>query len=207
MSETLDNLLIIDDFLTPDLLAKFLAPEREFKRIEEVYYAGDTGFVFPEEQHQLETLLKTKLPVSFKDFQCRLRRTRPENQQKAESFIHTDHFAEYSCVIYLTDGQGKKGEPTGTYFWESKLTKSKEMRTGEMSKMYKDMMLVNKMTFDLENWNCWNKIEQKANRLILFPSRFYHSPPLIDIEMGERITLDLFMNVKFEFQYKKRENS
>lgn len=207
MSEILKDVFIIEDFLPEQLLQKLLSPDREFKLIKEVYYAGETGFIAPEERELIAALLTDKLPVTFKDFQCRLRRTRPDNQKDAESFIHTDHFAEFSAVIYLNDGVGKNGEPTGTYFWESKLTRSKEMRTQELPKMYKDMMLVNKLTFDLENWNCWKKIDQKANRCIVFPSQFYHSPPLIDIEMGERTTLDIFLNEKFVFQYKKREQT
>jgi hypothetical protein len=200
----MSEIIIIDDFLPEDLRQKLIVPDRDFKRIEEVYYAGDTGFITAEENEIIAATLKNKLPISFTDFQCRLRRTRPENQKKTESFIHTDHFAEYSAILYLNDGVGKNGEPTGTYFWESKLTKSKGIRTEEMKKMYKDLMLVNKMTFELENWTCWSKMDQKANRLVLFPSKFFHSPPLIDIEMGERVTLDIFLNLKFEFKYQKR---
>jgi Family of unknown function (DUF6445) len=207
MSDAISDIVIIDDFLPEDLRQKLIAPDREFKSIDEVYYAGDTGFIAKAEQEIITTVLKNKLPVDFRDYQCRLRRTRPENQKTAESFIHTDHFAEYSAILYLNDGVGKKGEPTGTYFWESKLTKSKGMRTEEMKKMYKDLMLVNKMTFELENWDCWSKMDQKANRLVFFPSRLYHSPPLIDIEMGERVTLDIFLNLKFDFKYKKREKT
>ena len=204
MSDTIHDIIIIDDFLPDEMLRNLTEADRPFKKIEEVYYAGDTGFIAPEERDSIASILKNKLPLTFKDFQCRLRRTRPENQKKAESFIHTDHFAEYSAIIYLNDGVGKNNEPTGTYFWESKFTKSKEMRTEQMQKMYKDLMLVNKLTFELEHWTCWSKMEQKANRCVLFPSQFYHSPPPIDIEMGERITLDIFLNVKHDFQYKKR---
>lgn len=198
------EILVIDDFLERDLLLSFLDPARSFKRIDEVYYAGDTGFISEDEKNRLSALIRSKLPVKFQDFQCRLRRTRPENQKLAESFIHTDHFAQYSAVIYLTDGQGTNGEPTGTYFWESTLTKSHKMRMEPLAKMYKDLMLVNEMTFNLEYWNCWKKVEQKANRCIVFPSSFYHSPPLMNIEMGERVTLDLFLDPQFDFQYAKR---
>ena len=200
----MSDIIIIDDFLPGNLLQKLTASDRDFKRIEEVYYAGDTGFITPDELEIISATLKDKLPISFNDVQCRLRRTRPENQKKTQSFIHTDHFAEYSAIIYLNDGAGKNGEPTGTYFWESKLTKNKGMRTEEMKMKYKDIMLVNQLTFELEKWTCWSKMDQKANRLVLFPSRFFHSPPLTDIEMGERVTLDIFLNLKFEFKYQKR---
>ncbi len=121
--------------------------------------------------------------------------------------VGLSQFRLISIIIYLNDRVVKNGEPTGTYFWESKPTKSKKMSSEGLKNMYKDLMLVNKMTFELENWTCWNKIEQKANRCILFSSQFFHSPPLLDIDMGERVTLDISLNSKFEFQYKRIERS
>lgn len=205
MLEDNDKIIIIDNFLPEFLLKKLTAPDRQYKKISEVYYAGETGFISDEEKSMIAETVKNKSSIHFDQFQCRLRKTREENQREAESFIHTDHFAENSAIIYLNDCSGKNGEPTGTYFWKSKITKMKEMRITEQQKMYKDLLLVNINTFELDNWECWRKIEQKTNRCVLFPSTFYHSPPLSDIEMGERITLDLFLNIKFNFQYKKRE--
>ncbi len=49
-------------------------------------------------------------------------------------------------------------------------------------------MLVNKMNFELENW----KIEQKANRCILFSSQFFHPPQLLDIKIGGKSHLGHF---------------
>ena len=200
-----EEILILDEFLPKEILDSLIDDSREFQKIKEVYYAGTTGFLSDDEKKQIEEIIRKKIPFNFKDFQCRLRKTTQDDQADMESFIHTDHFAERSAIIYLNDSKGSKDEPTGTYFWENKITNSKKMRSDKKHKMFKDILLLNKMTFDLEKWECWYKVEHKANRCVVFPALLFHSPPFADIDMGDRVTLDIFLDIKADFQYMKEK--
>jgi hypothetical protein len=84
-------------------------------------------------------------------------------------FIHTDiDMGHWTAVLYLTDPP-ETGD--GTSFWKYRPTgafqsaaKSAEEHTAEA------------FAWTVESqWDCWNTIDAKFNRLLLFPSAAFHS--------------------------------
>lgn len=200
----IDDILIIDDFFTPEDLAVFESTERDFVKLEEVYYAGDTSFLDKSDLAIIEKTLIKYSQLTFDNFVARMRRTDDENKADFESLIHTDHFAKVSGVVYINSTYPEQQHPFGTYFWESNLTNYKMARVDNPVLHFKDQNLVDIYGVDFSKWECWEKVSFKRNRAVFFPSNFFHSPPPPDLLRGERKTIDIFLDKKYDMKYIKR---
>ena len=194
------DIIIIDDFLPPELLDSFMDNKRKFEVIDRVYYAGETHFPTPEEVAELNKVLIDKNLFSYNGFNIRLRRTSPENSHDYKSFVHIDTFCEFSGIIYL-DSTSEDNIPTGTYFWQHKVTGRKMTRLDHLKNQFVDNAIVESDSKDISRWECWKKVEFVNNRAIFFPANFFHSPVPPNLFSGDRLTIDLFFNKLSEFKY------
>ncbi len=198
----INDIIIVDDFLPSELLKTFMDKNREYSAIDKVYYAGETNFPTSGEVKKLGQFLKEKKIFEFKDFEMRLRRTSPQNSNDFKSFIHVDTFCEFSGIIYLNSSQDRK-DPTGTYFWQHKVTGRKMSRLDSLKNQFIDNAIVESKSKDFSSWDCWKKIEFVSNRAIFFPANFFHSPVPPDIFSGDRLTIDLFFNKLSDFKFRE----
>jgi len=95
--------------------------------------------------------------------------------QPEPHYIHTDvDMGDWTGILYLTE---TPAEGDGTIFWRAKETgqirsfveAGTPARTGEA------------LTWpELDRWEPWFKVEAKPDRLVLFPSSYFHSRALVD---------------------------
>ncbi len=170
--------MIFDDFLDSPELYRELAEQSEFKsfhfELEKCTFHGIS--LMP-----IDGVLPTKIKEVFSRSVPTLSflRKSPEGQREPH-FIHTDiDMGDWSSILYLNPNPP---ENDGTCFWTHEETRGIESfiphersKEGETDK----------------GWELRRLVKSKFNRLVVFPSSFFHSRSIFDnwsSESGSRLT-------------------
>jgi Family of unknown function (DUF6445) len=95
--------------------------------------------------------------------------------QAEPNFIHTDcDMGEWTAILYLTPDPAP-GD--GTTFWRRISTGQIATDTGATSDANLDEVLAWR---DLAQWEPWMTVDARFNRIVVFPSAYYHSRALRD---------------------------
>ena len=99
-------------------------------------------------------------------------RQSPEGQQEP-NFIHTDcDMGEWTAILYLTP---TPAPGDGTTFWRHRASGRIATETGPTSE---DNLAEVLAWRDRDQWEPWRTVEARFNRLVVFPSPYYHSRAL-----------------------------
>lgn len=96
-------------------------------------------------------------------------RQSPEGQIEP-NYIHTDcDMGEWTAILYLTP---TPPQGDGTTFWRARQTGQIASATGATSEANLAEVLAWR---DRSQWEPWHHVEARYNRVVVFPSAYYHS--------------------------------
>jgi len=95
-------------------------------------------------------------------------RLSPEGQEEP-NYIHTDQdMGEWTAILYLHPEPPKQD---GTVFWRSVKTGEIQSVASDPQEKYGEWLAWR----DLTLWDPWHTVNARFNRLLLFPSPYFHS--------------------------------
>ena len=161
------NVQVFDDVLPDPLAYRSAALARQFQTV-------DVGAVFHGiavcgDDPTLPAWMADRfgLPSLLSFF-----RQSPEGQQEP-NYIHTDcDMGEWTAILYLTPNPAP-GD--GTTFWRHIPSGRIATETGATSEANLKEVLAWR---DLSQWEPWRTVDARFNRLLVFPSPYYHSRAL-----------------------------
>lgn len=155
-----DKILIVDNFLDDPLLYRQNVLKSEFRSYDFgtcVFHGIAVNFDYSEFIEKLREIVPNVTPVMT------FARLSPLNQQEP-NFIHTDlDMGGVTALLYLNPDPP---DGDGTCFWTHK-------PTGDIqSDVPHDRSIEGR---DVKNWTMREMVHAKFNRLVLFPSIYFHS--------------------------------
>lgn len=168
---------------------KALARKAEFHRDDNAAYPGHVMELTTTETAQIYNIFKPLFRDNDVTHMGRLRKTTATDNGTQNSLIHTDH-KTIQILIYLELPPVDLSEQ-GTFFYEHSYLKEKKIPANATSaKVHTYDILFSDENF--HSWKCWNKIEPRVNRAVIFDGNLFHSGPphILGDESSPRLTLE-----------------
>ncbi|HEX7766603.1 MAG TPA: DUF6445 family protein, partial [Nitrospira sp.] len=90
------------------------------------------------------------------------------------NYIHTDQdMGAWTGILYLNPDPA---HGDGTTFWERKATKERTSTASTMDECLPEWLAWR----DCDQWEPWQTVTAKFNRMVLFPAECFHSRALFD---------------------------